>query len=114
MKNANGNMLRTIKTKAYEVFETQNVLELVHKQPWTVLYAYINSTGYIWFVFRNGPIRYAGRISTELKDWLCGRTLSVHDWSVTGGETIYQQGHATIKKFGLNLQVQIEYENSQA
>lgn len=89
-------------TKAYDVLEVQDVLRKMNNERISVRSVYISITGYIMVVFDTGPVRYAGRLSTEVKDWLSGAGAVVYEWNVTGGE-VFPHEKAEPRLFGLNL-----------
>lgn len=89
-------------TKAYDVLDAQDVLRKMNNERINVRGVYIGITGYIMVAFDTGPVRYAGRLSTEVKDWLSGASATVYEWNVTGGE-VFAHEKAEPRLFGLNL-----------
>lgn len=89
-------------TKAYDVLDTQDVLRKMHLERSSVTSVYISVRGYIMVVFTSGPVRCAGRLSTEVHDWLDGSTVLVNSWNVSGGETFKHESKEP-RLFGLNL-----------
>lgn len=96
----------TIATKARGVLASQDVLYLMHKEPWCVNHVTIDHDRHIMVAFDDGPTMFCGNLSPEYQD--DPRTLHIQSWKVTGGEAReVVNGFTKLQYFGLNLRILI-------
>lgn len=96
-------------TKAYGVTRTQDVLQRMMYARSKVRNIYISVGKYINVVMDDEPLRYAGELSGDVRNWLGDRTAIVYQWNITGGELFFEGGTKPQKRlYGLNLAIRIQ------